>query len=140
MFGLSAGAAAALGAGAATIGGALIGADAAGDASDVQAASTAKSIEEQRRQFDLQRTDGAPYREAGANALQQLMASLRQPATAADAMSDPGYEFGRQQGQLGLDRKFAATGGRVSGASMKAASRFNTDYAASGYGAAYQRR
>ena len=42
MFGLSAGAAAALGAGAATIGGALIGADAAGDASDVQAASTAK--------------------------------------------------------------------------------------------------
>jgi hypothetical protein len=140
MFGLSAGAAAALGAGAATIGSALIGADAAGDAADAQAASTAKSIEEQRRQFDLQRTDGAPYREAGANALQQLMASLRQPVTAADAMSDPGYEFGRQQGQLGLDRKFAATGGRVSGAAMKAASRYNTDYAASGYGAAYQRR
>lgn len=125
---------------AAAIGGALITSSATRSAAGDQREATGEAIAEDRRQFDLQRTDGAPYREAGANALQQLMASLRQPVTAADAMSDPGYEFGRQQGQLGLDRKFAATGGRVSGASMKAASRFNTDYAASGYGAAYQRR
>ncbi len=59
--------------------------------------------------------------------------------TAEEIMSDPGYQFGLQQGQLGLDRKAAAMGGRVSGAALKAASRFNTDYASTGYGAAYQR-
>ncbi len=67
------------------------------------------------------------------------------PRTYDDELSrplqmDPGYQFGMQQGQQGLDRKFAAAGGRVSGAALKAATRFNTDYATSGYNSAYQRR
>jgi hypothetical protein len=45
-----------------------------------------------------------------------------------------------QQGQLALDRKASAMGGRVSGAALKEAAQFGTNYAASGYGAAYQRR
>lgn len=55
-------------------------------------------------------------------------------------MSDPGYQFGLDQGQLGIDRKIAQGGGRISGAAIKAAGRFNTNYAATGYGAADQRR
>jgi hypothetical protein len=54
-------------------------------------------------------------------------------------MSDPGYAFGMQQGQQALDRKAAAAGGRLSGASLKAAQQYGTDYATTGYGAAYQR-
>ena len=59
--------------------------------------------------------------------------------TKEEVMRDPGYQFGLQQGQQALDRKIAAMGGRVSGASLKAAARYGTDYASTGYNAAYQR-
>jgi hypothetical protein len=84
--------------------------------------------------------DYAPYQQAGRQALAQYQQALAKPVTAADVMADPGYQFGLQQGQLALDRKTAAMGGRVSGAALKAASRYGTDYASTGYNAAYQRR
>lgn len=115
-------------------------ADAAEEAANTQAGSTAAGIAEQRRQFDLTRGDYAPYRQAGVNALGQLQGDINAPVTAADVMSDPGYAFGLQQGQQGIDRKIAAGGGRVSGAAIKRAGMFATDYATTGYGAAYQRR
>lgn len=205
--------------GASLLGG-LLGSDSASDAADAQAGATAASIAEQRRQFDLTRSDYAPYRSIGGNALRRLAAlygiegggagtgsasgmteaQIRQmltpqyttpgsPATSrtvnpeydeyvpatpasvdqagldlaiADRMGqqqgqtggqtvfndglddpiqmDPGYEFGRQQGEQALNRRIAASGGRVSGASLKAAQRFGTDYATTGYSAAYGRR
>ncbi len=60
--------------------------------------------------------------------------------TSAEVMAEPGYQFGLQQGQQALDRKAAAAGGRVSGAALKAASEYGTNYATTGYNAAYQRR
>lgn len=114
--------------------------DAAGDAADTQAASTREGIAEQRRQFDLTRQDFAPYRQAGVNALAQFQQGVSTPTTAADVMSDPGYQFGLDQGQQAIDRKIAAMGGRVSGAAIKAAGRFGTNYATTGYTAADQRR
>jgi hypothetical protein len=57
-----------------------------------------------------------------------------------DPRQDPGYQFGLDQGMQGLDRKIAAGGGRVSGASLKAATQYATNYATTGYNAAYQRR
>lgn len=102
--------------------------------------ATAAEIAENRRQYDQTREDFAPWRQTGANALQQLAGDINKPVTAEDVMSDPGYQFGMQQGQQALDRKIAAMGGRVSGAALKAASRYGTDYASSGYGAAYQRK
>ena len=140
-----------LGAGASLVGG-MLQSDAAGDAADAQAGATAASIAEQRRQFDLTRGDYAPYRAIGTNALRRLGAfygvddsTQAQPGlgaglTEAQIQMDPGYEFGRQQGEQALNRKIAAAGGRVSGASLKAAQRFGTDYATTGYSAAYGRR
>lgn len=205
------------------IAGALIGgllqSDSASDAVDAQSRATDAAIGENRRQFDLTRSDYAPYRTVGTNALRRLAAlygldsgadmasptasSLRnqliaqyttpatpdrqeivmpggreadptyrtvpgtparvdetglqtaieramaqqggQPVQYNDGLGDPiqmdpGYQFGLQQGQQALDRKIAAAGGRVSGAALKAAQRFGTDYATSGYSAAYQRR
>lgn len=58
----------------------------------------------------------------------------------SEVMSDPGYQFGLSQGQLGLDRKAAAAGGRVSGAVLKSAAEYANNYATTGYNAAYQRR
>jgi hypothetical protein len=123
-----------------TIGGALISSNSASDAADTQAQSSANGIAEQRRQYDQTRGDYTPYREAVKVALGQLQTEMNAPVTAEDAMSDPGYRFGQQQGQLGLDRKAAASGGRVSGAALKAASEYATNYATTGYSAAYQRR
>lgn len=131
--------AAAIGA-AGAIGGAVISSRAAGKAADAQAASTGKAISEQRRQFDLTRADYAPYREAGVNALGQLVGEMNRMPTSAEVMSDPGYQFGLDQGQQAISRRIAASGGRVSGQAIKAAARFGTDYATAGYGAAYQRR
>lgn len=123
-----------------SIGGALIGSKAASSAADKQAESTAGAIGEQRRQYDQTREDYTPYREVGAASLKQLQTDINTPTTAAEVMSDPGYQFGLQQGQLGLDRKAAASGGRVSGAALKAASEYASNYATTGYNAAYQRR
>lgn len=125
-----------------TIGGAMIGADAAGDAADSQAASSAASVAEQRRQYDLTRSDFAPYRDAGGRALKQLedANTLDGSDLVREVEGDKGYQFGLRQGEQALGRRIAAGGGRVSGAALKAATRFGTDYASTGYGAAYQRR
>ena len=122
------------------IGGALISSSGAEDAAETQAAASDAAIREQQRQFNLTREDYAPYREEGVNALRKVAGEIDTPTTAAEAMSDPGYQFGLQQGQQAIDRKIAASGGRVSGRAIKAAARFGTDYATTGYGAAYQRR
>ena len=120
--------------------GAYMGSEANRKAGNAQERATEASIEEQRRQYDTTRADFQPWRESGQRALGQLETDINAPVTAEDVMQDPGYQFGLQQGQLGLDRKAAAQGGRVSGAALKAASEYATNYASTGYGAAYQRR
>lgn len=122
------------------LGGALDSSTGNSDARQSTQAATDAAIAEQRRQFDLTRSDYAPYRAAGTQALSQLQTDMNAPVTAADVMADPGYQFGLDQGTRALNQRIAASGGRVSGASLKAASRFGTDYAGTGYGAAYQRR
>lgn len=58
-------------AGANIIGG-MMSSDAAGDATNAQAASSREAIEEQRRQYDLARADAAPFRDTGVAANQRL--------------------------------------------------------------------
>lgn len=120
--------------------GSAIQSNAVSNAAGDQRAATAEALSEQRRQYDLNRQDLAPWRTAGQNALGQLVDEMGRPVTSADVMADPGYQFGLDQGQQAIDRKIAAAGGRVSGAAIKAAARFGTNYATTGYGAAYQRR
>ena len=123
----------------AAIVGSVIGSSATSDAAETQAGASRDAIAENRRQADRSYEDQSPYRAAGVGALGQYQAELNKPTTAADVMSDPGYQFGLDQGQQALDRKFAASGGRFSGAMLKEASRFNAGTAAGGYNAAYQR-
>ena len=116
-------------------------------------ASSSAALEENRRQYDQNRTDILPVMERGnmaGNRLQALMGlgsdtgasgfgSLMQPFTGAKLEQEPGYQFGLQQGQRGLDNGAAARGGYYSGAQLKAASRYNSDYASTKYGDAYNR-
>ncbi len=124
----------------ATLVGASMQSDSASGAASSQAGATDRGVAENARQYDTTRADYAPYRAAGVTALGQLQSEMNKQPTAAEVMSDPGYQFGLNQGQTALDRKASAAGGRVSGAALKAASRYGTDYATTGYGAAYQRK
>jgi hypothetical protein len=58
------------------IGSAYLSSNAASDAADQQSQATGAGIGEQRRQFDLARSDTAPYRQAGNSALRLLGGSL----------------------------------------------------------------
>lgn len=122
------------------LGGAIDGDKAQRDANRQQQQSTQAALDEQKRQFDLTRADYAPWRETGGRALTQLESDINAPTTAADVMSDPGYQFGLDQGQRALDRKIATMGGRVSGAALKAAARYGSDYGTTKYGEAYSRK
>lgn len=128
---------------AAVVGGAVIGgvvtSDAAGKAADAQREGTDKALGEQAREFDTTQENQRPYREAGQAALGKLATENDVPLDPNQVQLDPGYQFGLRQGQQAIDRKTAAAGGRISGAALKAAAQYGTDYATTGYNAAYSR-
>lgn len=127
-----------MGVGAAIVGGSIIsevmGSEAAGKQSRASERASEESIAEQRRQFDLQREDTAPYREAGVNALTKLAGEGRYgeplPEYAYsgnvpqfqggdrfqfDLESDPGYQFARDEAIKATNRQMAAGGRYGSG-------------------------
>lgn len=59
--------------------------------------------------------------------------------TGKDLASDPGYQFGLDQGTQGIQRGQAARGNFLSGAAMKELDRFNQDYAGTKFNDAFTR-
>lgn len=125
------------------VAGAVIGAVAssssASKAAKAQDRASDAAIGENARQYDQTRADHLPYLEAGKTALGTLARENDTPLDLSRLQMDPGYEFARQQGQQGIDRQTAASGGRISGAALKAASQYNNNFATNGYSAAYGR-
>jgi hypothetical protein len=117
----------ALVAGGATVAGGLIQGSAARSASRAQQASADAAVAEQRRQFDLTRSDQQPWLQAGQNALARL-----QDPNAFQA--DPGYNFARNEGMRGIERSAAARGGATGGNALRALSQFNQGMADQSYG------
>lgn len=79
--------------------------------------------------------------QAQANAARQSpdFGSLLKNFTGQDLQNEPGYQFGLQQGQRALDNKLASSGSYFSGAALKAASRYNQDYAGTKFNDAFNR-
>ena len=133
-------------AGASLVGGALA-SNAASDAADAQTGAARDATDLQRQQWQQQRADNMPRIEAGNRSLARLQELLgisgsgvgRQSLSATDVMSEPGYQFGLDQGQKALERQANARGMRNSGAAMMAAQRYGTDYATTKYGDAWNR-
>lgn len=121
------------------IGGALISSKSTSKAADQQAKGTDAALAENARQYDQTRADYAPYREAGAKALGTFATENDTPLDQSQVQLEPGYQFGLDQGQQAINRQTSAAGGRISGAALKAAAQYGTDYATSGYSAAYSR-
>ncbi len=96
----------------------------------------------QTAEYNLNRNDQAPWREAGATALSDLnakMPSLNKPFSMSDFTQDPGYNFRLQQGQKALEGSAAARGGLLGGDTMKALTNYNQDAASAEFGSAFER-
>lgn len=131
-----------IGTGIATIGGAVIGANAAGDAADKQTAASNYATDVQHQQYEQTRKDLEPWRRTGEGALSKLGSpDYMRDFTVSDfsAGMDPGYQFRMQEGQKAIERSAAARGGLNSGGTMKAISRYGQDYASNEYQNAYNR-
>lgn len=59
--------------------------------------------------------------------------------TGKDLATDPGYQFGLNQGTQGIERGQASRGNFLSGAAMKELDRFNQDYAGTKFNDAFSR-
>lgn len=133
--------------GAQVVGG-VLGANAADDAADAQVAASNAAIAEQRRQYDQTRADFEPWRTTGVtslNALSGLLGlnggsgALLKPFTGAELASEPGYQFGLQQGEQAINRAASGRGSFDGGATLKNLMRFNTDYAGTKFNEAFNR-
>lgn len=122
------------------LGGALIGANAAGDAAETQAAAAREAAQLQYQMYQQQRQDQTPWREAGVRALGSLEdPSFQKDFTMADYQEDPGYQFRMAEGQKALERSAAAKGSLMSGGFMKGLTRYGQGVASQEYGNAYNR-
>lgn len=73
-----------------------------------------------------------PWLNAGTDALSQLQQRLPDLTAGYDPaklLTEPGYQFGLSEGQRTLEQSLAASGMTSSGAALKRAARYGTDYA-----------
>jgi hypothetical protein len=122
-------------------------------AAKAQTKAADASIAEQRREYDQDRADLAPWRTAGASALSKLSAAYGLNGTPtvtggptnpdgtvnSDAyggfFASPGYQWRLSEGLKAIDRGAAARGQLGSGATIKAEQRYGEGLAASEYDA-----
>ena len=64
---------------------------------------------------------------------------LNRKFTQADFQADPGYQFRMDEGARGMNNSAAARGGVLSGAALKAASKYSQNFASNEYGNSYNR-
>jgi len=128
--------------------GGLMSSKASGDAADAQGQAAAQSDATQRYMYDQTREDNAPFRETGVaanNKLTELMnnGQFSRRFTQADMNADPVYQsglkFGLDQGTQGINRQAAAGGNFLSGATLKALTRFGNDYGSTKANESYNR-
>lgn len=107
-------------------------------ASGIYKTAADQSIAMQQGQYQQNRADLSPYRDAGVNANNQLQAQL--PFLTAPIVMDqaalektPGYQFNLTQGLKAVQNSAAARGLGTSGAALKGASTFATGLADSTY-------
>lgn len=122
-------------AGAAVVGTAVngyLGSQAANKAARAQQQGAQGSIDEQRREYDQSRTDFAPYRQSGQNALNSL--NKLQSGNMSSFYTSPDYNFRRTEGTRGINNSFAARGGAASGNALRALTDYSSNLASGEFG------
>lgn len=122
-------------------GGAIYGANkqagAAKDAANASNAATQASIDEQRREFDINQANQAPWLNAGKDALSQMQAL--NGGDFSSFTQSPDYQFALDQGQGALDRDAAARGTLFSGGHSTDVMKFAQGLASQNYNNYYNR-
>ena len=118
------------------------------NASNSTQASTQQILDFLQKQYGIDTAQLAPYTAAGGQAISQL-SDLMKPGGFLDPTAtfsptdmetvDPGYAFRLQQGDQAINRYASASGGVSGGATLKALSRYNQDYASNEYQNAFNR-
>jgi len=109
-------------------------------AKKAQQAAADKAAQLQAQQRAQTRNDTQGYRDAGntaTNAMTDMATNFKSAPSAADVMSQPGYQFGLTQGMNNINNNAASTGGLYSGAQLKAAGQYGNDYATTKYDNAF---
>lgn len=108
-------------------------------ASDAQQDAAADANDMIWRMYQQKRADYAPWREAGAGAVNRLV-DLTTPGKQFDTMLlDPGYQFRLGEGEKSINRAVASRGNYDSGAALKALTRYGQDYATGEFGNVFNR-
>ncbi len=123
---------------AAIIGGSLIGGATSIIGGRAQEKGFEGSTAESRRQFDLTREDFAPFRESGVRALDRLNALNE--GDFSGFFTSPGFEFRREEGLRGLENRFSASGGALSGNALRRLTEFNSGLASQEFGNFFNRQ
>lgn len=123
--------------GGAIIAGGVSSAISAKKAAKAQARGADQAIAEQRRQFDLNRADLAPGREAGTAALGRL--GQLQSGDLSSFFTSPGFEFVREEGLRGIENRFSASSGTLSGNALRRLTEFNSGLASQEFGNFFNR-
>ena len=100
---------------------------------NAQERAAQQSVDEQRRQFDLSRSDQMPWLQAGTGALGQLQ--QLNAGNYTDFYKSPDYLATQAQGLNTLDKSAAARGGLFGGGHTRDTMRFGQDLAAQQLGA-----
>ena len=125
---------------AAIAGSAVIGGYASSRAAKTQAQAADRATEAQERMFNRQVELQEPFRQAGVNALPELIAASRYtPFSMEQFQQDPGYAFRMREGLKALDRSAAARGGLLSGNQLRGVTQFGQDLASQEYTNAFNR-
>lgn len=101
-----------------------------GRASKKQQQGTDASIAEQRRQYDTTRSDYAPWRQAGGDALNRL--NRASTGDMSDFQTSPGYQFRLDEGTRNLENRFSTRGG--GGNAMRALAEYSQGVASNEFG------
>lgn len=113
------------------------GAKAAEKAGNLQADSSKYAADIAQKQFEQTRQDQMPWMDAGKKALGGLDQMLY--GDPSEFMTDPSYQFRKQQGMDGIESSAAATGGLLSGAALKSLNEYNSGLASQEYSNAFNR-
>jgi len=125
---------------AAIIGSSLLGGNAANEAANTQAGASDRAAALQEKMYNENVARQKPFYDVGVNALPDLVNASKYTNFGMDQFqADPGYAFRLSEGQQALDRQAAARGGLISGAALKAATRYGQDMGSQEYTNAFNR-
>jgi hypothetical protein len=113
-------------------------ADATRDAAESAAQAQRENIAEQRRQYDQAREDQTPFRDAGVESIGRLRSLLANDGPLfrrygmQDFANDPVQQiagnFALDEGRRAIERRSPMSGGFDSGSTLKALTRYGSDY------------